>query len=196
MRWLSLLFGMPAPQFGDESSWVRGSELVQGSSGCTVSFWFDMFPRTPLRCLRVPPEVHVPQVDYHWVRVRVTLQLTVSQSVCLGVEPNLGLLTRDIIIFFLSYSLALFGAPSLTRGRVCHLSVYSQSTVVSQYLHKIFTCSMENRQRKRKFSLNIVRETSRGRSVGIVRSRTKATVFSVFLLLNRVCYCEGRIRFA
>jgi hypothetical protein len=30
------------------------------------------------------------------VRVRVTLQLTVSQSVCLGVEPNLGLLTRDI----------------------------------------------------------------------------------------------------
>jgi hypothetical protein len=34
------------------------------------------------------------------VRVRVTLQLTVSQSVCLGVEPNLGLLTRDIIFFF------------------------------------------------------------------------------------------------
>jgi hypothetical protein len=34
------------------------------------------------------------------VRVRVTLQLTVSQSVCLGVEPNLGLLTRDIIIIF------------------------------------------------------------------------------------------------
>jgi hypothetical protein len=31
------------------------------------------------------------------------------------------------------------GAPSLTRGRVCHLSVYSQSTVVSQYIHKIFT---------------------------------------------------------
>jgi hypothetical protein len=30
------------------------------------------------------------------VRVRVTLQLTVSQSVCLGVEPNLGLLTRDL----------------------------------------------------------------------------------------------------
>jgi hypothetical protein len=29
------------------------------------------------------------------VRVRVTLQLTVSQSVRLGVEPDLGLLTRD-----------------------------------------------------------------------------------------------------
>jgi hypothetical protein len=33
------------------------------------------------------------------VRVRVTLQLTVSQSVSLGVEPNLGLLTRDIFCF-------------------------------------------------------------------------------------------------
>jgi hypothetical protein len=27
-------------------------------------------------------------------RVRVTLRLTVSQSVCLGVEPRLGLMTR------------------------------------------------------------------------------------------------------
>jgi hypothetical protein len=41
--------------------------------------------------------------------------------------------------FFFNYSLALFGAPSLTRGRVCHLSVYSQSTVVSQYLHNLYT---------------------------------------------------------
>jgi hypothetical protein len=35
---------------------------------------------------------------------------------------------RYLFIFFLNYSLVLFGAPSLTRGRVCHLSVYSQST--------------------------------------------------------------------
>jgi hypothetical protein len=58
---------------------------------------------------------------------------TDSQSVSLGVEPNLGLLTRDL--FFLKKFLSChLGAPSLTRGRVCHLSVYS-----SQYLHKIFT---------------------------------------------------------
>jgi hypothetical protein len=38
------------------------------------------------------------------VSVSVTLQLTVSQSVSLGVEPNVGLLTRDIF-FFESYSL-------------------------------------------------------------------------------------------
>jgi hypothetical protein len=37
---------------------------------------------------------------YYWeelrvrVRVRVTLRLTVSQSVCLGVEPRLGFMTR------------------------------------------------------------------------------------------------------
>jgi hypothetical protein len=41
--------------------------------------------------------------------------------------------------FFLSYSLVLFEAPSLTRGRVCHLSVYSQSTVVSIYIKYLHT---------------------------------------------------------
>jgi uncharacterized membrane protein len=35
--------------------------------------------------------------------VRVTLQLTVSQSVCLGVEPRLGLMTRYLFIFRESY---------------------------------------------------------------------------------------------
>jgi hypothetical protein len=70
------------------------------------------------------PTIFVDQVKSS----QVTLQLTVSQSVCLGVEPNLGLLTRDIFCLFFclfeSYSLVLFGAPSLTRGRVCHLSVF------------------------------------------------------------------------
>jgi hypothetical protein len=79
------------------------------------------------------------------VRVRVTLQLTVSQSVSqsvsLGVKPNLGLLTRDL--FFLKVSVLSFGGalsderPGLSS--VSLQSVYSQSTVVSQYLHKIFT---------------------------------------------------------
>jgi hypothetical protein len=55
------------------------------------------------------------------VRIRVSLQLTVSQSVCLGVEPNLGLLTRDI--FFLTSLSCHLGGPSLTRGQVCHLSI-------------------------------------------------------------------------
>jgi hypothetical protein len=46
------------------------------------------------------------------VRVRVTLQLTVSQSVCLGVEPNLGLLTRDLFFFFFeSHCPVIWGRP-------------------------------------------------------------------------------------
>jgi hypothetical protein len=47
------------------------------------------------------------------VRVRVTLQLTVSQSVCLGVEPNLGLMTRDI--FFLKVTLLSYLGRPLWR---------------------------------------------------------------------------------
>jgi hypothetical protein len=44
------------------------------------------------------------------VRVRVTLQLTVSQSVCLGVEPNLGLLARDFFFFKVTV-LSFLGRP-------------------------------------------------------------------------------------
>jgi hypothetical protein len=58
------------------------------------------------------------------VRVRVTLRLTVSQSVCLGIEPNLGQLTRICLLLEISFRQLLvcnFVAPSLTRGRVCKL---------------------------------------------------------------------------
>jgi hypothetical protein len=55
------------------------------------------------------------------VKVKVTLRLTVSQSVSLGVEPHLGLMTRDLLVWQLR---AWFcEAPSLTRGRVCLLYV-------------------------------------------------------------------------
>jgi hypothetical protein len=52
--------------------------------------------------------------------VIVTLRETVCQSVSLGVEPHLGLMTR-YLLFFDSYGLVSCGAPSLTRGRVCLL---------------------------------------------------------------------------
>jgi hypothetical protein len=45
------------------------------------------------------------------VRVRVILQLTVSQSVYLGVEPDLGLLTRDIFFLFESHCPVIWGRP-------------------------------------------------------------------------------------
>jgi hypothetical protein len=51
------------------------------------------------------------------VKVKVTLRLTVSQLVSLGVEPHLGLMTRYLVLFD-SYGLFFCGASSLTRGRV------------------------------------------------------------------------------
>jgi hypothetical protein len=64
-------------------------------------------------------------------QVKVTLQLTVSQSVSLGVEPHLELMTRYLVLFD-SYGLVFFcGAPSLTRGRVC---LYWRQTCFSSYL--------------------------------------------------------------
>jgi hypothetical protein len=47
-------------------------------------------------------------------KVKVTLQLTVSQSVTLGVEPHLGLMTRYLLLFD-SYGLVLWGALSDER---------------------------------------------------------------------------------
>jgi hypothetical protein len=43
-----------------------------------------------------------------YVKVEVTLRLTVSQSVSLGVEPHLGLMTRYLLLFD-SYSLVFVG---------------------------------------------------------------------------------------
>jgi hypothetical protein len=54
-------------------------------------------------------------------QVKVTLRLTVSQSVSLGVEPRLGLMTRYLAITIWQLRSWFCGAPSLTRGRVCLL---------------------------------------------------------------------------
>jgi hypothetical protein len=71
-----------------------------------------------------------PQINFV-----VTLRLTVSQSVRLGVEPTVGL-GPDINSVWKLLS-CLCGAPSLKRGRVCLLSV----TVSSNYpLSSLFFC--------------------------------------------------------
>jgi hypothetical protein len=44
------------------------------------------------------------------VKVKVTLRLTVSQSVSLGVEPHLRLMTRYLLLFD-SYGIAFVGRP-------------------------------------------------------------------------------------
>jgi hypothetical protein len=51
-------------------------------------------------------------------QVEITLRVTVSESVCLGVgHPDF---TYSFLLLENSFALRL-GAPSLTRGRVCHL---------------------------------------------------------------------------
>jgi hypothetical protein len=72
------------------------------------------------------------------VKAKVTLRLTVSQSVCFGVKPISG--TFDKRFFFSKLLSCLFGAPSLTRGRVCHvpvfvIEVYHSLVYLQQYLH-------------------------------------------------------------
>jgi hypothetical protein len=55
-----------------------------------------------------------------WIEVEVTLRLTASQSVSLGVEPPSG--AHDQMFFTVWHLRSCFcGAPSLTRGRVCLL---------------------------------------------------------------------------
>jgi hypothetical protein len=46
----------------------------------------------------------------HKVKVKVTLRLTVSQSVSLGVEPHLGIMTTYLLLFD-SYGLVFVGRP-------------------------------------------------------------------------------------
>jgi hypothetical protein len=53
---------------------------------------------------------HIPLLNYTQVRVKVTLRLTVSQSVSLGVEPHMGLMTRYLLLLD-SYGLVFVGRP-------------------------------------------------------------------------------------
>jgi hypothetical protein len=44
-------------------------------------------------------ETLIKLANCHLVKVKVTLRLTVSQSVSVGVEPHLGLMTRYLLLF-------------------------------------------------------------------------------------------------
>jgi hypothetical protein len=63
------------------------------------------------------------------VRVRVTLRLTVSQSVCLGIEPNLGQLTR--VCFLLEISCRQLQACNFSGQGQGYITTNSQSVSVS-----------------------------------------------------------------
>jgi hypothetical protein len=63
------------------------------------------------------------------IKVQVTLRLTVSQSVSLGVEPHLGLMTR-YLLFFESYGLVFLGRP-LWREDGSVFCIYCSSSPAS-----------------------------------------------------------------
>jgi hypothetical protein len=75
------------------------------------------------------------------VKVKVILRLTVSQSVCLGVVPHLGHMTRNLFIGFDFKKVAVLSmwAPSLTTGRVCRLQVSPLCDVFVRIIYNIFT---------------------------------------------------------
>jgi hypothetical protein len=56
------------------------------------------------------PSIQCKTTTTTHVKFKVTLRLTVSQSVSLGVEPNLGLMTRYLLLFD-SYGLVFVGRP-------------------------------------------------------------------------------------
>ena len=55
-------------------------------------------------------------------KVKVTLRLTVSQSVCLGVEPRLGLMTRFFFLYMKVTVLFIWGALSDERSGLSFVS--------------------------------------------------------------------------
>jgi hypothetical protein len=74
------------------------------------------------------------------LKVKVRLQLTVSQSLCQGIEPILGLVTRYYFLSegcFLKFAVMSFwGALSDERSG---LSFVSLCLVICHYLHQLFT---------------------------------------------------------
>jgi hypothetical protein len=76
------------------------------------------------------------------VRVRVTLRLTVSQSVGLSwCRTPSGAYDQKLFIYFSFRTITVFymWAPSLTRGRVCRLSVSPLCDVFVRIIYNIFT---------------------------------------------------------
>jgi hypothetical protein len=61
------------------------------------------------KVLLFPKRCHL-QMLVEFVKVKVTLRLTVSQSVNLGVKPHLGLIARYLLLFD-SYGLVFVGRP-------------------------------------------------------------------------------------
>jgi hypothetical protein len=84
--------------------------------------------------------------QFHWiVEVKVTLQLTVSQSICQDIEPTLGLVTRYYFLsegcFLKVAALSLVGALSDERSSAICLSQSSNLPVFTSNVY--VTCVLQ-----------------------------------------------------
>jgi hypothetical protein len=93
---------------------------------------------------RLPNHTTPPTKPSIQVKVKVTLRLTVSQSVCLGVVSHLGHMTRNLFVYFYFEKVTVLSmwAPSLTRGRVCRLLVSPLSLSVYIYIYAMYFQNM------------------------------------------------------
>jgi hypothetical protein len=86
--------------------------------------------------------------DQILVKVKVTLQLTVSQSLCQGIEPILGLLTRYYFLpegCFLKFAVSSFwGALSDERSGVICLSLSSNLPLFTSNIYVTYVLQFSN----------------------------------------------------
>jgi hypothetical protein len=87
-----------------------------------------------------PSHTHLPLFpieisQVYFLPIKVILRPTVSRLVCPGIRPPSGTCDQFLFLFHINYlttfSVVYYGAPSLTRGRVCNLQTTHSSVRAS-----------------------------------------------------------------
>jgi hypothetical protein len=152
-RWLIVLLSVPFSNFtirfplaGITSEATENVPRLHKSHNTYKKFLEQIIAQFSSIRQRSPRKLSVQQLFYCWeCQSRFTADSqSVSQSVCLGVEPTLW--TFDQILlpfqeFGSGICCPICGAPSLTRGRVCPLQVTVWSSVCVYIYYSSFCVS-------------------------------------------------------